>query len=285
MPGVETQNILPVYVTTDSGNESSASMRLTESIEHTGEAAWTQVDAQCTVTADAAVYKIGAKSAKMAMAAGAAAGVQAWGQVVNNNTNMVTSGWDHIKFWIQASAALATGDFQIGLSDAAAGTGGEFVDIPAAPVLGVWYRMTLALSAAQKALTSVSSVQLKMIVDKTIDIYIDDVRLCKYDGSGDAIIPLEVSTFNNANADGIQSEMWLLPQAEKHVSVYYLPQNLTLTYYMGTPGAYSASDSIYGTSYLRIYQTVIDMARPCTALLLRPGADLVTSEAFEIEVS
>lgn len=271
----------------------SASMRLTEIVQHTGEAAWTQVDGNCTVTADTSVWKItnatAASSAKFAIAAGASAGVQAYGQVATDNTSMVTGGYNYIKFWIRSTAALAAGDFQIGLCDTASGTpaaAGLFVDIPAVPATGTWYRMTLALNAAQKALTSVSALQLKMITDATYSgIYIDDVRFCKYDGAGSAITPLQVSTFDNTNADGIDSEMWLLPFAAHNVSVYYLPQHLQLQYYNGTVGSYAATDTALGKSYLRATQTAVDLARPCTAILLTPGTTLAAGEAFEIEVS
>ena len=183
------------------------------------------------------------------------------------------------------TAPLAAGAFQIGLSDAAGGTGGAFVDIPALAA-DTWTRSTLALSAAQKALTSVSSVQMKMVTDTTCDIYIDDVRFCKYDGSGTkAITPLESYTLNNTNADGVNSEMWMLPFLAGHVSVYYLPQHLVIQYRNGTPGVYAATDQVNGKSYLNATQTVVDLQRACTALVLYPGADLGSLEAFEIEVA
>ncbi|MBE3039939.1 MAG: hypothetical protein IMZ62_14165 [Chloroflexi bacterium] len=276
-----TQNILPILVRTDTEQSlsRSCSVQLSEIITSTCEADWTDL-ANVTLTHDATVHKVGTNSVKMIIAAGlAAGGTVGYGPCAPVNINLATAGYTHIKFWIYADAAQAAGAFAIGLAEGADDTSAEYcANIPALPVLNTWYRVLLPLTAAQLAFTSVSTIVLKAVANPaTPTIYLDDIRLCNYDLSGDDGITMpDVTT-----QDG---ETFEFPFTSRLINVYSLPQAVELTWYQGTAGEWTSSDVVCGTTSLAASQTAADLERQATSVIALLGADLAAGEKLKLEV-
>lgn len=264
-----------------------ASVKMSEAIICTGEAAWTQVDAACTVTADATYYKVGAASAKMAMAAGAAAGIQAYGVPAVDNTNIATAGYTHIKYWIRSSLAVAAGALKLGLSDAADASGTEYyVDIPALAA-DTWTRVCSELSTDQAALTSLSSIHLYLVTDSGAqNVYIDDIRLCKYVLSPtDGITLAETSTLGNTNAvTDTASEVFQFPFRARLASTNELPQDIGVTWYAGSPDAWASTDVEQGAMHYSATERLTDVNVSATSCSIVLGADLAAAEYIELMV-
>lgn len=131
------------------------------------------VDANVTATADTASgnRKMGTAGAKFVIAAGAAAGTIMASEVVS--TTIIGTG---VWMWIKTSVTLAAGDFQILLDDTAlSASPHETLDIPAISSTGTWERVYIAFANPASG-TAVISISLKMVVDKTMDFYLDDIR-------------------------------------------------------------------------------------------------------------
>lgn len=139
------------------------------------EDAWNElVDADVTATLEAAIYKKGAGSCKLVVAAGASAGdILATEAFAAKDLSPYT----HIGFWIRSSVALAAGDLQILLDDTAnCASPIETLDVPAVATVDTWQFCKVAL-ATPASCTAIISVGLKMVVDKAgFTVYLDAIE-------------------------------------------------------------------------------------------------------------
>lgn len=145
-----------------------------ELVIHDCEAAWDEkVDADVTVSADAAAFKVGTKSNKLAIAATASAlDILA----TDNFTSKNLAAYTHIVAWVKSSIDLSAGDVHLLLDDTAeCASPLETLAIPAL-VANTWTQVKIALAAASTD-TAIVSVGLKGTVDKgAFDFWIDDIR-------------------------------------------------------------------------------------------------------------
>ena len=145
----------------------SATLQIVEDCED----AW---DAQANVTATAdADCKVGTKSAKLAVADAAGAGVLLATEVVGS---MDLTAYKHINLWVKSSVALAEGDMQLLLDDTATCASPiKSLDIPALSA-GTWTLVRLDLGDAS-GLTAVISVGIKQVTDKgAFNLFVDHVH-------------------------------------------------------------------------------------------------------------
>ena len=140
------------------------------------EAAWDEyVQANVTSTADGAVKKIGAASAKMAVADAAAVGRLA----THDIGPFDLTPYKYIRAWIYSSIILSSGDISVLLDNHASCVSPEkdldIGDIPAT----TWTQVTLDMGDTS-GLGAVISIGIDMDIDKDIfDFYIDQVRATK----------------------------------------------------------------------------------------------------------
>jgi hypothetical protein len=143
---------------------------------HDCEAAWDElVDGDATVTADAAVFKVGTKSMKAVVAAALSAGDIV---ATDNFTAKNLSGMTHLGLWFRSSVALDAGDYQILLDDTASCASPiETLNLPAitAAQVDTWVFAKLALSTPANC-TAIVSIGLKCAVDKPGTFYLDDIN-------------------------------------------------------------------------------------------------------------
>lgn len=141
---------------------------------HDCEAAWAQlVDPDATVTADAAIYKVGTKSFKAVIAAPMSAGdIIATALVTSKNLASYT----HVGFWIRSSVALSSGDLHLLLDDTAnCASPVETLAVPAVATVDDWQYCKVAL-AAPASCSAIISVGLKYTVDKAaMTVYLDNI--------------------------------------------------------------------------------------------------------------
>jgi len=137
------------------------------------ESAWT-AGGNVTASNDAAVYKVGTKSVKLAVAAGAGAG-----QILGYKaiTSVSFAGKTIVGFWIRSSIALNAGDLKYQADDTAAlASPLESIDIPAI-LANTWTKVYLTL-ATPSADTAIISHGIYQVVDKgAFDLYIDDIAV------------------------------------------------------------------------------------------------------------
>ena len=145
----------------------NATFQLVEDCED----AWA-AEANVTATADADC-KVGTKSAKLAVAGAAGAGVLLATEVVGS---MDLTAYKHINLWVKSSVELAEGDMQLLLDDTATCASPiKLLDIPALSA-ATWTLVRLDLGDAS-GLTAVISVGIKQVVDKgAFDLYADHVH-------------------------------------------------------------------------------------------------------------
>jgi hypothetical protein len=138
------------------------------------ETAWT-AKANVTATADTTWFRYGAKSAKLAIAAGFTTGIAATMAVAAKDLHTYT----YLHFYIKSSIAQAAGDLQIMLDNTAACASPiETINLPALSA-GVATEVEVALAAAASD-TAIISVGLKIATDNgACDIYLDDIRAVK----------------------------------------------------------------------------------------------------------
>ena len=131
------------------------------------------VDPDVVATADAAIFKVGAKSVKLAVADGCAAGDILATEVVA--ADLTT--YQYLNLWIRSSVALALGDLQLLLDDTPlCGSPLESIDIPAVSVPDTWTLVQCKLSDPS-LLGSIISLGVKMMVDKGVfDVYLDHIH-------------------------------------------------------------------------------------------------------------
>ena len=284
------------------GNRSS-SIELSEVVINTGEAAWTQVDAQCTVDVSALIVKRGTNSASFAIAAAAAQGIQAYGASAAAALDLrawpTAWGFTHIKYWGRANAVVTADQLRIGMSNAADNLGTEYYVAVPALAADTWTLVRTALSADMITnLSSVDSVHL-YLQDTAYagTVYLDDIRICRYDTFGDSAITIpETQTVGNTNLDKTHCELFYMPWRTRLVTVYELPVDLTLTGYMGTnPATWTSSDLLQGRKRLYSGQTAEEFEACWTSAAVRSEADLAapaftdsdtwTAEFLSLEVS
>jgi hypothetical protein len=264
-----------------------SSIKLSNEVIITKDTVWVQVDAACTVTADATYYKRGAASAKMAIADAAVAGIQAYGANTESAGLALTSIYTHLKYWIYASVAI-DGDFYIGMSNAADASGTEYyVSVPAIAAT-TWTRVTTPLSPDMIAnLTDMDSIHLYLVdADYIGNVYLDDIRVCRYETTGTAAITVQetVDVENTNAAVTWNPEVYLLPYDSQLVTVYEAPCDLTLTGYTGELGSWTSADIQGGRVYLSDGQTAADLNRQWRAVSVALGEDLAAGEQVALEV-
>lgn len=140
-----------------------------------GETAWTATDAvNITMTADATVYKVGTKSVKAAVGAGAAAGVS-W--YLNFAAAKDLSKYNRVAFWARSSVAASAGDLKFAFDDTAAvASPATLIDLPAL-VQDTWTYCVLDIPDPS-LLTAILSMGIEYHVDLgACNVYIDDVRV------------------------------------------------------------------------------------------------------------
>jgi hypothetical protein len=140
------------------------------------EDAWdTAQGANVTCSADAVVYKVGSKSAKMAVGAAATVGLLASETISSANYSDKT----HLSMWVYSSIALNEGDVQFNIDNTSACASPlESINLPAIAAT-TWTKVYLKLANPTSDLAIVS-VGVSMMVDKgAFDLYIDDVYAIK----------------------------------------------------------------------------------------------------------
>jgi hypothetical protein len=138
------------------------------------EDAWNEyLNGNVTSTLETSDVKAGSGAAKLAVAAGAAAGEILATEAI---TSTDLTGVSHVSVWVKATKNVDAGDLQLLLDDhASCASPLEAVDIPALTA-NTWARVSIAL-ADPSALTAIISVGIKMVVDLgAFTLYIDDVR-------------------------------------------------------------------------------------------------------------
>lgn len=140
-----------------------------------GEDAWNEfVSANVVASADAGDKKVGAASAKFAVAVGAAANELLATEAI---ARLDLSGYDQIKGWLKSDVALAAGDLQLLLDDTAQCASPVLtLNLPAVNA-GVWTHFVLAYDRTLAGLDQILSVGLKQVVDKGVaNFWLDDLR-------------------------------------------------------------------------------------------------------------
>lgn len=262
----------------------SASCRFNDIVVQACEAAWTQVDAACVVDVDATDFIKGTKCASFQVAPECVQGIQA--RAVTATDGIDFSGYTHLMFYIKSvDAASAAGVLKIGFSDAADASGTEvYLSIPALPVADTWYRVILELSEALLALTSVSSAHLWLETASWAGtILLDDIRVGCYEMRGSEVITLPAIGTDTPATTGTD-EIFVMPFACNSISIHELPVDAEVTYYKGTAGTYSTSDTNGGSDYLFEGQSATDLARNFTAVKLRLASDLASGEHVSLLV-
>jgi hypothetical protein len=258
----------------------SASLRLNEVVIDDCETIWTigATGGTSVLDDDATVFKVGAESAELILNADATAGIVSYSTGALANTDL--SDYTHVKYWIRSTIALAAGDFKLGFSDAADQSGTEYyVDIPAIAA-NTWTRVITDLTSGTDPWTNVSSassIHLNMVVDKAAgSIFLDDIRLCNYELSGDADITLpETTTY-----DG---EILQMPFRAQSLTVHEVPQDIKVQYRVGsTVDTHSTSDGVGGYDYIMSGQTATDLQRVFTNLRIVLSADLGAADYLSV---
>lgn len=267
-----------------------------EVIINTCEADWTGVDVNAVVTdaTETSYYKRGTRSVYIEAVADCAAGILAYSACASpgldlrwpHNDNTVA--YTHIKYWIRPSIALTGEELRIGMSNAADASGTEYyVDIPAVAA-DTWTRVITPLSSDMTTnLSSVDSIHLYLVDGNwTGIIYIDDIRVCRYETTGTAAITIqETVDVENTNAETTWNpEVYLLPYDSQLVTVYEAPCDMTLTGYTGALGAWTSADIQGGRVYLSDGQTATDLNRQWRAVAVALGEDLAAGEQVALEV-
>jgi hypothetical protein len=259
-----------------------------EVIINTCEADWTGVDVNAVVSdaSETNYYKRGTRSVYIESVADCVPGILAYGASASAGLSLATI-YTHWKYWIYASVAI-DGDFYIGMSNAADETGTEYYvtvpDIAAA----TWTRVITPLSPDMITnLSSMNTIHLYLADDDWVGIvYLDDIRLCRYETSGTAAITIqETVDVENTNAETTWNpEVYLLPYDSQLVTVYEAPCDMTLTGYTGALGAWTSADIQGGRVYLSDGQTAADLNRQWRAVAVALGEDLAAGEQVALEV-
>ncbi len=252
------------------------------------DAVWTDAGVTVVASADAAVLREGAASAKLHIEDAFVPGDVGYGDTPDA-LNIATGGYNYMAYEVRSSVVRALGDFTIGLDeDAAYGSpesgGRESEDIPAIPVADTWYTVLVPLTAGQMALTSVDSVGITAVVDPGhTDLYIDNIRLLQIEITGDVQITLPtLHTFGN---DGTQvADLFLLPFESELISSTPMPVAVESVPFWREG---LATEADYGDEQGHAYLDVLDYwdnePRKMIALgLLRDGLGVGDEIALEV---
>lgn len=265
------------------GNRSS-SIELSEVVINTGEAAFTQKDAGCTVNVSAALgVKRGTNSASFVIAAASAQGIQAYAASAAAALDLrawpTAWGYNYIKYWVYSTVAITAAQLKIGMSNAADDLGTEYyVDMPAIAATTLTLVRTPLSADMITNLSSVDSVHLWL--EDTAwagTLYLDDIRICRYETSGDSSITIpETQTVGNTNLDKTHCELFYMPWRTRLVTVYELSVDATLTGYLGANAAtWTSADLLQGRKRLYSGQTAEEFEACWTCVAVRNEADLV----------
>ena len=161
------------------------------------EAAWA-AGANVTATADTTDVKLGLKACKLVVAAGASAGTILATRAVTSTDleGLYTS----LHIWIKSDVSLDAGDLQFILDNAAACANPDIlIDIPAITA-ATWTRVSLTIPYALRSMAAVICIGVKMVVDKTFTLLMDDIKLAQYvierlAGAGEGAPTLGVAGF------------------------------------------------------------------------------------------
>lgn len=140
------------------------------------EDAWNEiVNANVTPTADAAVKKVGAASAKFVVAATAAAGELLAAEAISPSLDL--SPYDQIKLWAQSSVTTTAGQLQLVLDDTAQSPSPvAALNLPALTA-ATWTHCVLPYDRTLVGLKSIISIGIKQVADiGAFTLNLDDVR-------------------------------------------------------------------------------------------------------------
>jgi len=149
--------------------------QLNDQIVEDAEDAWNEiVNANVTSTADAAVKKVGAASAKFVVAVGAVAGELLAAEAMSA---LDLSLYDQIKLWALSSVTTTAGQLQLLLDDTAASASPVVaLDLPALTA-ATWAHCVLPYNAALAGLKNIISIGIKQVADLGVfTLNLDDVR-------------------------------------------------------------------------------------------------------------
>jgi len=287
------KNSLPIGIEINRDNRATDGATVVLSgvdIEHTCEAAWGSVGliANVTTTADASVYKVGAKSAKHVVATAFTTGHIAWALPADAATDMAD--YTHVTFYILSTKVLTAGQLKIGFDNAADFSGAEgathrSLDIPAVPAINTWYRVRLLLSnnADIADITSMDSFGITVVTDLSTTgnetIYIDDVRFCTYTHTGSSQIDIPAISSLAGDVFQVPSE-WARPA--QFVSTNILPVDAQVTFYGDPDGSdtYPEMDQ----AYLELGQYLDDHPRACSQIQVELQTDMGAGDEFRLGV-
>lgn len=149
--------------------------------------------ANVVCSTDVAVFKVGVKSAKIAVGAGFATGLAA--HVAITSTNFTQ--YSHLYAWVYSDVALAYNDYQFTLDDTNTGASPleTALPIPAIPA-ATWTRVRIPLANPDTDL-AIICLGLNVRANKgAVNFYVDDVRAVKM-----SVVSTLVRAFRNG-ADG-----------------------------------------------------------------------------------
>lgn len=270
------------------------SMRMTDLLIDTCDVVWTAKAANVVCAlAGVGQFKIAADCTNIALG-DSAAGSQAWSIGSCGNQDLTGGAWTHLKFWIRVtttgSVDVAAGAFQLGLTNENDGTGTvRYVDIPALSY-NTWTRVVVPLSAGPDGqtanITSLSAIHLGKsgATPDNCNIFLDDIRLVKYEPRGLAITLPTTCTLNNGYADSVNTDVWQLPYQMSRITIHELQQDADVTYYLGSVGHWAATDLVCGMDYLHDGQTGVDLEREGTSLSIILANTLQGAAYFSVLV-
>lgn len=148
---------------------------LPELLIEDGEDAWNEsVDANVTSTASAAEKKVGANSAQLAVAVGAAANAILATEAL---APLDLSLYDQVKLWIRSTINVAANQLQLLLDDTANCASPVLtLNIPAL-TQNVWQRVVLPYDRTAAGLNAIISIGIKQVADLgVVTLNLDDVN-------------------------------------------------------------------------------------------------------------
>lgn len=188
---------------TDNSSSVTLTTAVTANIDD-GQTAWTASE-NVTCTADDTIYTEGAKSSKIAIAAGFTTGLAAY-KALAGATDY--SGYQQVSFAIRSSVTIGTaGYIQICLcSDNAGATPVDTINVPIIGVNNSWNYTTVNTGAALG--NSIQSVALYTTNDfGAANIWVDNIIACKASSSADSLTLNSLISKNSLATGG--NEPWL----------------------------------------------------------------------------
>lgn len=282
----------------------SCSVTINEVVLSTCNDLWTDAGGNVTAKAETDTLKEGTACCELDIAAGQAAGmigytaVEAAAAGTNINTAWNGAAFNYLRFWFKSTVALASGDFTIGLDNAATfntavGAGHRNWAIPAilAANVDVWHLCQVPCPRTLTdgtELASIDSVGITMVTDVgACVLHIDDIRLTNYSlspSSAGISIPL-TSFVHNTDLQPVKAPAVLaFPYLTRYTSTNELPQDMEITWYKGAAGAWASTDVEQGTMNYSATERLTDVRARATSCAIVLGADLGASEYIELMV-